>query len=117
MFSVAFADKVAQTAQAPSITSNLVFFGFFFIIIYFFVIRPHYKKSKEEKQMRENIRIGDKIVTISGVFGSVVEIDDAKGVISIEISKGVNIIIYKTSVAEVLTKKDDDKASKQQGKK
>ena len=116
MFSIALAEGV-KTAPAPSLVSNLVFFGFFFVVIYFFVIRPHYKKSKQEKQMRESIRIGDKIVTISGVFGSVVEIDDTKGVISIEISKGVNILIYKTSIAEVLTKKDDESSAKQQSKK
>ena len=116
MFSTALAQEVA-TAPAPSLASNLVFFGFFFVVIYFFVIRPHYKKSKQEKQMRESIRIGDKIVTISGVFGSVVEIDDTKGVVSIEISKGVNILIYKTSIAEVLTKKDNEKPTKQEGKK
>jgi preprotein translocase subunit YajC len=71
-------------------------------VFYFFIIRPQSKRAKEEAKMRNSLRLGDKIVTTSGIFGSVIQIDDKKNVLSIEISKGVNITIYKTSIAEVL---------------
>lgn len=111
MFSLAFAQEATQV-PAPSITSNLIFFGVFFIIIYFFVLRPHFKKSKEDKQMRDSLRIGDKVVTTAGVFGSVIEIDEAKGVISLEISKGASMVIYKHSIAEILNQKNEIQAEK-----
>ena len=42
--------------------------------------------------MRNKLRIGDKIITTSGIFGSVVQIDDSKNVVSIEVAKltGIN---------------------------
>ena len=42
------------------------------VIFYFLLIRPQKKKDKEAKAMRENIQIGDEIMTIGGIVGLVV---------------------------------------------
>ena len=102
MFSLAFASETAQTSQG-SILSFLPIIVLV-IVFYFFIIRPQQKKIKEENAMRSKLRIGDKIVTNSGIFGSVTQIDDAKNVVSIEIAKNTSIVIYKTSIAELLHK-------------
>jgi preprotein translocase subunit YajC len=107
MFSLAFAEGITSSPQ-----SSLLSFAplvFLLIVFYFFILRPQQKRSKSEKEMRNSIRIGDKIITTSGIFGAITQIDDTKNVVSIEVSKGVNITIYKASIAETLTKKEDGK--------
>ena len=43
---------------------------------YFLMIRPQRKKSKEEKKMRENLQVGDEIVTIGGIHGRVISLKE-----------------------------------------
>ena len=47
-----------------------------FVIFYFMLIRPQKKRDKETQQMRANLEVGDEIVTIGGVIGTVVVIKD-----------------------------------------
>ena len=104
MFSIAFAAADAAAAPNPFVTFLPI--AVLIAVFYLFILRPQQKRAKEENQMRSNLRIGDKIVTTAGIFGSVTEIDDSKKVISLEIAKGVNVTIYKSSIAEVLTPKE-----------
>ena len=46
-------------------------------VFYFFMIRPQMKKQKELKKFREGLKAGDKIVTIGGIHGKILEISDA----------------------------------------
>lgn len=109
MFSIAFASDAAQTTQS-SILSFLPILVLI-IVFYFFILRPQQKKIKQENEMRNKLRIGDKIVTSAGIFGSVTQIDDSKNVVSIEIAKNVIVTIYKASIAEVLIQKPENEKS------
>jgi preprotein translocase subunit YajC len=55
-----------------------------FGVIYFFMIRPQNKKAKEQKVFREAIGKGDRIVTIGGVHGKIVETADTTVIIEVE---------------------------------
>ncbi len=50
-------------------------------IFYFMLIRPENKRKKEAEQMRSNVKVGDKITTIGGIVGTVVNVKDDKFVI------------------------------------
>ena len=52
-----------------------------FVVIYFFMIRPQQKKAKAEKEFESNLKVGDKIITKSGLHGKVAELADATVVI------------------------------------
>lgn len=106
MFSLAFASEAAGASNPIVSFIPIIVLVFVF---YFFIIRPQQKKLKEETQMRGSLRVGDKVVTTSGIFASVVSIDDKKKVVSLEIAKNVNILVYKSSIAEVLTVKISEK--------
>ncbi|GHT13392.1 preprotein translocase subunit YajC [Bacteroidia bacterium] len=67
-----------------------------FVIFYFFMIRPQQKKQKEIQKMRENMQVGDKVVTAGGVYGKLKEINNA--ILTVEIAEGVRIKIDKASV-------------------
>lgn len=50
----------------------LIFIG----ILYFLMIRPQQKKNKEIQKMRENLKVGDKVVTIGGINGTILKIKE-----------------------------------------
>ena len=52
-----------------------------FVVIYFFMIRPQQKKAKQEKQFEADLKVGDKIVTKSGIHGKIAELADTTIVI------------------------------------
>lgn len=60
------------------------------------MIRPQNKKQKEIEKFRQGLKKGDKIVTIGGIYGTVVEIKDST--LFIEIDKDVKIKVDKSSV-------------------
>ena len=45
-----------------------------FVVIYFFMILPQQKRAKKEKQFENNLKVGDKIITKSGMHGRVSEL-------------------------------------------
>lgn len=54
------------------------------VVFYFFMIRPQMKKAKEQKKFRENIAKGDKIVTIGGIHGKIVDVQETTFIIEVE---------------------------------
>ncbi|MCC6601211.1 MAG: preprotein translocase subunit YajC [Crocinitomicaceae bacterium] len=62
----------------------IIMLGGMFLIMYFFMIRPQMKKMKEAKKFQESISVGDRIVTLGGIHGEVIEIGDKDIVIKID---------------------------------
>ncbi|WP_341662264.1 preprotein translocase subunit YajC [Blattabacterium cuenoti] len=60
--------------QQNSITNTIVMFVLIFIIFYFFMIRPQIKRQKLEKKFQEHLKIGNFIVTNSGIHGKIIDI-------------------------------------------
>ena len=52
-----------------------------FVVIYFFMIRPQQKRAKQEKQFESELKVGDKIVTKSGIHGKIAELAETTIVI------------------------------------
>jgi preprotein translocase subunit YajC len=52
-----------------------------FVVIYFFMIRPQQKKAKQEKEFESTLKVGDKIITKSGLHGKVAELSEGTVVI------------------------------------
>lgn len=67
------------------------------VVFYFFMIRPQLKKTKDQKKFRENIKVGDKIVTIGGIHGKISDIQDATFMITVE--GGVKLKIEKNAIS------------------
>lgn len=84
------------------------------IVFYFFMIRPQMKKQKEAKKYIENINKGDKIVTIGGIFGKIIEIRDNSYIIEVE--GGNKLRILKSAVSmensAALTNADSNSVTK-----
>ena len=52
-----------------------------FVVIYFFMIRPQQKRAKNEKEFENSLKVGDKIITKSGLHGKVSELAETTVVI------------------------------------
>ncbi len=60
---------------------SLLPFLLMFVVIYFFMIRPQQKKAKQEKEFESTLKVGDKIITKSGLHGKVAELTEDTTVI------------------------------------
>ncbi len=54
------------------------------LVFYLFFIRPQMKKTKDQKKYREAIKKGDKIVTIGGIHGKIIEVQDLTFTVEVE---------------------------------
>lgn len=66
------------------------------VVFYLFFIRPQMKKTKDQKKFREALKKGDKVVTIGGIHGKIVEVKETTLVIDINAAK---ITIEKSAVS------------------
>lgn len=63
---------------------QFLFIGLIIVVFYFFMIRPQMKKQKQQNKYRESIKKGDKIITIGGIHGKILEIKDTTFLIEVE---------------------------------
>jgi len=68
------------------------------VVFYFFMIRPQMKKAKEQKKYIEALKKGDKILTIGGIYGKIVEVREDESII-IEVEDGSKMRISKNAVS------------------
>jgi preprotein translocase subunit YajC len=52
-----------------------------FVVIYFFMIRPQQKRAKAEKEFESSLKVGDKIITKSGLHGKIAELAETTVVV------------------------------------
>ncbi len=72
-----------------------------FAIFYFLLIRPQQKRAKQHKEMVATIQRGDKILSSGGMRGKVIRVVNDND-IEVEISNGVNVVMVKSTIAEVV---------------
>ncbi len=71
--------NLLTTGQGGGIMETVSSFGMIAIMLvafYFLLIRPQKKKEKEQKALRDNLEVGDEIVTIGGIVGLIVSVKD-----------------------------------------
>ena len=88
----ASADAAAATAEEIPMSSQIIAMAIqllpmilIFVVFYFLLIRPQRKKDKEAKQMLESLKVGDRICTIGGIYGTIVRIKD--DVLTVEVGE------------------------------
>ncbi|WP_247680038.1 MULTISPECIES: preprotein translocase subunit YajC [Chitinophaga] len=77
---------------------SFLFFGGMILVMWLFMIRPQTKKAKLQKQFIDNLKEGDKIVTIAGIHGKVKKIND-NNTILMEVSPGTNFVIERSAIS------------------
>ncbi|GAA2661119.1 preprotein translocase subunit YajC [Paractinoplanes durhamensis] len=82
--------------------TTILFLLLLFGVVYFLMIRPQQKRRREALNMQNTLGPGDQIVTIGGLHGTVVSIDD--DVASLEVAPGVVLKFARPAIARVLPK-------------
>ncbi|MDO5755380.1 MAG: preprotein translocase subunit YajC [Tissierellia bacterium] len=86
---------------SPIIASFLPF-ALILGVFYFMLIRPQKKREQEVHQMRESLKIGDIIVTIGGIKGKILKVDEDSVIIETS-NERTKMEFVKSAVAQVIT--------------
>lgn len=83
-------------AQQGSMWPTILMMVALFAIMYFFMIRPQQKKQKEVNRFREALAVGQDVVTIGGIHGTIKNIDG--NIITLKVATGVDIRVEKAAI-------------------
>lgn len=72
------------------------------VVFYFFMIRPQSKKAKDQQKFKESLKKGDRVVTIGGIHGRIIDVRDTTMIV--EVGTGVKLEVEKSAVSMELTK-------------
>ncbi|HHY62079.1 MAG: preprotein translocase subunit YajC [Bacillota bacterium] len=95
----------AQAGQAPSLLGALLPFVVLMLLFYFMIIRPQKKQQQQRDAMIAGLRKGNRITTIGGIYGEIVDIKDDAVLLNVA-SQGERLIVRvaKWGVQDVLGK-------------
>jgi preprotein translocase subunit YajC len=77
-----------------------------FAIMYFLMIRPQQQRMKQHREMVDNVRRGDTVVTAGGIIGKVAKVKD-EGELLVDIADNVQVRVLKSTLSEVRAKGAD----------
>jgi len=104
---VDFLYAASQPGQGGGGLAAFLPFIVIMFIIYFLMIRPQTKRQKEKDTMRDELKKGDKIITMGGIYGTVQGFKEKGHQAIIKIDNNTNITINKTAVAGLAGKIKD----------
>jgi len=68
------------------------------VIFYFLLIRPSQKKEKDRKKMIEALQKGDKVLTVGGIYGVVLNIKPEENIVILKIGDGTKVEFAKSAI-------------------
>lgn len=77
--------------------AGLVYLGVLVVAFYLLIIRPQMQRTKQMRALMESLAVGDRIITIGGMHGSIVEIVDK--VVTVRAADGVELRFEKSAIA------------------
>jgi preprotein translocase subunit YajC len=84
---------------------SLIPFLLIFIIFYFLLIRPQQKKQKQQQTLLEALKKGDKVVTTSGIWGTITNL--GKETVTLQIADNTKVKMQRENVARVRGEEED----------
>ena len=108
MDSVAWAQTTGGSGSGSGTLLSLVPFILIFVIFYFMLILPQQKKQKQQKAMMEGLKKGDKVITASGIWGTVTNL--GKDTVTLQIADNTKIKMQREYIARLRSEEDDKDA-------
>ena len=96
------ADAAPAVGQQGSLLSVLPMLIIFIAVFYFLLIRPQTKRSKEQRQLLENLAMGDEVLTVGGIIGRITKLRD--NYVALSTGKDMEMVFQKNAIASVLPK-------------
>jgi preprotein translocase subunit YajC len=115
---------IAQTSQPPGgaqptpslFGSPLMLFALFGVVIYFMMIRPQSKEKKHRAAMLAALKKNDRVVTIGGIIGTVLQVKDDEVTLKVDESSNTKITFSRSAIQTVTTSSSDVSDSGGSGK-
>ncbi|MDQ3955407.1 MAG: preprotein translocase subunit YajC [Actinomycetota bacterium] len=97
--------------QSP--VGSLVFLVLLFVLFYFMLIRPQKRRMEQHRRLVESLGLGDEVVTIGGIFGTV----DSMGAeeLVLEVAPGTKIRTLKSAIARKVTEEAENEELEEAG--
>lgn len=90
----------APAAEAPGMLDSLTSMWpilAIIVVFYLFFIRPQMKKSKDQRKFREALKKGDKVITIGGLHGKILEVGEKT--ITLDVGNQSKMVFEKSAIA------------------
>jgi preprotein translocase subunit YajC len=96
------------TARKPfGGSSQWIFIGLMFVMMYFILFRAPRKKQQQHKQMVQTLEKNDKVRTIGGIIGTVVDIKGDEVILKVDESNNTKIRVSSSAIGRNLSKDSD----------
>jgi preprotein translocase subunit YajC len=79
-----------------------------FALLWLLLIRPQRQKAQAEQRMRDSVDVGDEILTVGGLYGTVTGVGDATGELWVQLAPEVEVRIDRRAVAQIVRKDEDE---------
>ena len=83
--------------EGGSPLTSMLPFILILVVIYFFMIRPQSKKAKEQRKFKEEIKKGDKVITIGGIHGKILELRETDMIL--EVGNGLKLTVQRDAIS------------------
>ena len=101
MVDFAYAAAQPPGGGAGSVVMQLVFFAAIFAIFYFLLIRPQQKQKREREDMLRSVKRGDRVVTSSGLHGTVSALDDQT--VTVRVTDQVRLVFDRSAIGRIVS--------------
>jgi len=98
----AFAEDAAPAAEQPSAIASFLPLILLFVVMWLFFIRPKQKEMKQMDAMRKALKKGDKVMTASGIIGTITSIEEGSSIVTVRTASTTLIDFDKSSILRVL---------------
>ncbi|MCG9969824.1 preprotein translocase subunit YajC [Pelotomaculum terephthalicicum JT] len=85
--------------------ASILYIVVLFAILYFLMIRPQQQRQKRLQEMINNLKVGDRVITVGGMYGTIDKIKDDFFII--KVSDNVRIKFQKNAVGQVVSDETD----------
>lgn len=89
-----------------SLLASLLPLVLIIVVFYFLLIRPQQKRAKEHRMMLENLKRGDKVITVGGLYGVVDSVNP--NTVVLKVAENVKLKFSKQSIAALRPPTDED---------
>jgi preprotein translocase subunit YajC len=76
-------------------------------VFYFLLLRPNRARTRQQQAILDSLEVGDEVMTASGLFGTLKEIDEDEGTVTVEIAPGMEVRMLRRAIAQRLTEGEE----------
>jgi preprotein translocase subunit YajC len=91
---------LAQEGQAGGSLIGLALPVLMIVGFYFLLIRPQRNRQRAQQTLLASLEVGDEVMTTGGIYGTIVEIDDDEGTVTVEIAPGTRVRMVRQGIAQ-----------------